>query len=40
MITMKEYLEKIPAIKWKNGIYEKVDEITVIDEYTYLFQIF
>ena len=37
MIKMMEYLEKIPAIKWKNGTYEKVDEITVIDEYTYLF---
>lgn len=34
---MDEYLEKIPAIKWKKGTYEKVDEITVNDKYTYLF---
>lgn len=32
-----EFVKTIPAIKWKDGNYEKTDEKTVEDEYTYLF---
>ena len=32
-----EFIKTLPAIKWKDGKYEKTDEKTVEDEYTYLF---
>ena len=32
-----EFIKTLPAIKWKDGKYEKTDEKTVEDEYAYLF---
>ena len=32
-----EFIKTIDAIKWKDGNYEKTEEKTVEDEYTYLF---
>lgn len=32
-----EFVKTLPAIKWKDGKYEKTDEKTVEDEYAYLF---
>ena len=32
-----EFIKKIDAIKWKDGNYEKTEEKTVEDEYSYLF---
>ena len=34
---MNKNLKKISAIRWQNGEYEPIDEITVNDEYTYLY---